>query len=330
MKGFVQKEGSATQKEATTPAPALKSKALPQAPPAQSPKRGLQTPTPAAPKPRLPAQQSKSRPKSTISAASMFDDLASYEPTPSKPTNDRGPTRAAPTYDPPTPKAVANEAPAQVRTAVLPPSDPAPPKKPAASPEKVSSGNNEKVNGAMDIVSEESGIDPTELTDDSNFADIGVDSLLSMVITSRFREELNIELEADFKLFVDCPTVKDLRIFLGGSSDGEQLSSTEAKGEVAVPSEKVSLVSSADDDITDDLPSTETLTEEAAEEYTVSQTKYFDEEEEKEEEEDYSPLPTKEVVLPPVVSDEVEVSTQSSSKVIIPPSVSGQGLLTYR
>ena len=78
------------------------------------------------------------------------------------------------------------------------------------------------VSAALAIVSEESGIAIPELTDDSNFADVGVDSLLSMVIASRFREELGLELEADFSIFADLPTVKDLKAFLaGGSSKGE-------------------------------------------------------------------------------------------------------------
>ena len=67
---------------------------------------------------------------------------------------------------------------------------------------------------AMVIISEESGIAISDLTDDSVFLDIGVDSLLSMVIASRFREELGIDLDIDFSLFVDLPTVKDLRNFL--------------------------------------------------------------------------------------------------------------------
>ena len=78
------------------------------------------------------------------------------------------------------------------------------------------------VSAALAIVSEESGIAIPELTDDSNFADVGVDSLLSMVIASRFREELGLELEANFSIFVDLPTVKDLKAFLAsGNSRNE-------------------------------------------------------------------------------------------------------------
>ena len=320
MKGFVHKEGGAIQKEPTLVAPAQKSKAVPTTPPTQTLKRGLQPSSPAASKPRVAPQQPKSRPKSTISAASMFDDLPSYDPLVSEPTIDRGLRNTTPAHDTPAPKSCAGNAPTHVRTAVLPPSDNTRTSQPTALPETSSSGDNAKIENAMAIISEESGISLTELTDDSNFADIGVDSLLSMVIASRFREELNIELEADFKLFVDCPTVKQLREFLGGSAHGGQKSTSAAEVEVAVPSEKVSLLSSTDNAVMNDPPSTETLTEQK---YPTPQVKAIDSEEEH-----FSPPMTKEIVLPPAVSDEVEVSTPSSSKVIIPPSDPDQGLLT--
>ena len=83
---------------------------------------------------------------------------------------------------------------------------------------------NSTVSAALAIVSEESGIAIPELTDDSNFADVGVDSLLSMVIASRFREELGLELEADFSIFVDLPTVKDLKAFLAGGDSKHESS----------------------------------------------------------------------------------------------------------
>lgn len=86
---------------------------------------------------------------------------------------------------------------------------------PAASPQA-----SRIVDGALQIISEESGITVSELNEESNFADIGVDSLLSMVIGSRFREELGLDLDADFSIFVDLPTVKDLKQFLLGSAPG--------------------------------------------------------------------------------------------------------------
>ncbi|KAL5117793.1 fusarubin cluster-polyketide synthase [Pleosporales sp. CAS-2024a] len=66
---------------------------------------------------------------------------------------------------------------------------------------------------AMEIISEESGVAVSELTDDTNFADVGVDSLLGLTISARFQEQLDIDL--DFNgLFFEHPTVKDLKQFL--------------------------------------------------------------------------------------------------------------------
>jgi acyl carrier protein/pimeloyl-ACP methyl ester carboxylesterase len=100
------------------------------------------------------------------------------------------------------------------------PASPAPPSLPnvetLAQPMMISGStkNNNQMIHALNIISEESGIAVSELTDDSVFSDIGVDSLLSMVIASRFREEIGIDLDIDFSLFVDLPTVQDLKNFL--------------------------------------------------------------------------------------------------------------------
>lgn len=70
---------------------------------------------------------------------------------------------------------------------------------------------------ALEIVSEESGVVTDDLTDDTNFADAGVDSLLWLVIVSRFRDELELDVEHD-SLFLECPTVGDLKNFLLGGT----------------------------------------------------------------------------------------------------------------
>ncbi|KAK2614402.1 hypothetical protein N8I77_001234 [Diaporthe amygdali] len=96
-------------------------------------------------------------------------------------------------------------------------------------------------NRALEIVSEESGIAVDELTDDTNFADTGVDSLLSLVIVSRFREELELDIPMD-SLFVDCPTVADLRSCLLGESSLVS-SDTEVFTEIQVIPTKVAAMS---------------------------------------------------------------------------------------
>lgn len=81
------------------------------------------------------------------------------------------------------------------------------------------------VSAGLAIVSEESGLADSDLTDDTTFADIGVDSLLSIVIASRLREELGLELDAEFSLFLNCPTVRHLKTFLGGKGEARAISS---------------------------------------------------------------------------------------------------------
>lgn len=66
---------------------------------------------------------------------------------------------------------------------------------------------------ALQIVSEESGVAIDDFTDDTNFAESGVDSLLSLVIVSRFRDELELDIRQEF-LFLECPTVADLKQLL--------------------------------------------------------------------------------------------------------------------
>ena len=63
----------------------------------------------------------------------------------------------------------------------------------------------------MQIISEETGIAVEDLADDTVFADSGVDSLLSLMITSRFSEELDTDVRIDSSLFTSCDTLKDLK-----------------------------------------------------------------------------------------------------------------------
>lgn len=64
---------------------------------------------------------------------------------------------------------------------------------------------------ALKIISEESGVSVSELTPEASFGDLGVDSLLSLLCASRFREELGLHYESS--IFLDCPTIKDLESF---------------------------------------------------------------------------------------------------------------------
>ena len=88
---------------------------------------------------------------------------------------------------------------------------------------------------ALQIISEESGVATDELTDDTNFADSGVDSLLSLVIVSRFRDELELDIQHE-SLFLECPTVSDLKQLLLGDSQTAAPAHTSADNKSLLPS----------------------------------------------------------------------------------------------
>ena len=113
---------------------------------------------------------------------------------------------------------------------------------------------------ALALVAEEIGISSSELSDDTQFADLGLDSLLSLTISGKLREELSLEVESS--LFHDYPTVKDFKNFLSQSHSGEEepqdyaeYSSTEAStpatrlGMSSPAPESVSSVSEDDDSV---------------------------------------------------------------------------------
>ncbi|KAL8854505.1 MAG: hypothetical protein Q9221_000776 [Calogaya cf. arnoldii] len=60
---------------------------------------------------------------------------------------------------------------------------------------------------ALAVAAAEIRVPISELSDNVVFADIGVDSLMSLTISSRLREELGTEISSN--LFIDCPSVAD-------------------------------------------------------------------------------------------------------------------------
>ncbi|KAL8840742.1 MAG: hypothetical protein Q9170_001180 [Blastenia crenularia] len=65
---------------------------------------------------------------------------------------------------------------------------------------------------ALAIIASELGIPTNELADSIEFANLGVDSLMSLSITGRMREELEIEVQSS--LFTDHPTVRGMKGYL--------------------------------------------------------------------------------------------------------------------
>ena len=66
---------------------------------------------------------------------------------------------------------------------------------------------------AFEIIAEELAIDVRMLTDDGFIADFGLDSLMSLVLSQRLREELKIEIRDAF--FLEVSTFRELKTLLG-------------------------------------------------------------------------------------------------------------------
>ncbi|KAL6702818.1 Non-reducing polyketide synthase PKS8-1 [Coniothyrium glycines] len=78
-----------------------------------------------------------------------------------------------------------------------------------AAPPTKSSGITEK---ALVLISKETAIELSELTDDADFGNLGIDSLMSLVLAEKFQHELNVKVNGS--LFLDYPTIGDLREWL--------------------------------------------------------------------------------------------------------------------
>ncbi|KKY34489.1 putative polyketide [Diaporthe ampelina] len=67
-------------------------------------------------------------------------------------------------------------------------------------------------NKAMRLIADETAIDEADLVDEASFASLGVDSLMSLVIAEKFRDDLGVQVSGG--LFLEYPTIGDLRGWL--------------------------------------------------------------------------------------------------------------------
>lgn len=103
-----------------------------------------------------------------------------------------------------------------------------PEKQPAPTSKKIShkastsvsppQNGNRIITGFMSIVSEELGLESSELHDGAAFADIGMDSLMSLTVTGRLREECEIDVPTSF--FVDKPTIGEAKFAILAQDSG--------------------------------------------------------------------------------------------------------------
>ncbi|KAL4733582.1 hypothetical protein BDV11DRAFT_175562 [Aspergillus similis] len=99
------------------------------------------------------------------------------------------------------------------------------PQAPVAVPQKQ---NKAIIDDFLALIGEELGVEPSELQDDTAFADIGLDSLMSLSVTGRIREELDLE-AIPSSLFTDFPTigpVKAVIMKLADTSSDETTTAT--------------------------------------------------------------------------------------------------------
>ena len=117
---------------------------------------------------------------------------------------------------------------------------------------------------ALSIIAEESGISIPEMKDDDFLGDLGIDSLLVLVIASRFREELNLDLASSFLMEVntiggirayfkesDSPSVESGLVTDATSSDSDTPSRSSGPSSVSDDSDSARLnIDSKGDEIT--------------------------------------------------------------------------------
>ncbi|KAE8152732.1 hypothetical protein BDV25DRAFT_127719 [Aspergillus avenaceus] len=107
-----------------------------------------------------------------------------------------------------TPAPAPTPAPAAKRPAAAPKSDSAPKRSvPQAAP-----STPKTIEEAIRIVAEESDLDLAELRDESEFANLGIDSLLSLQISGRIREDLGLDIQGS--AFLDNATVGEFKRYL--------------------------------------------------------------------------------------------------------------------
>ncbi|KAF2963431.1 hypothetical protein GQX73_g10156 [Xylaria multiplex] len=68
------------------------------------------------------------------------------------------------------------------------------------------------VSRAISLIAREAGLARSDLQETTTFSELGIDSLMSLVISDKFREELNITVTGS--LFLEYPTIGDLRGWL--------------------------------------------------------------------------------------------------------------------
>ncbi|KAF2096514.1 polyketide synthase PksA [Rhizodiscina lignyota] len=130
-------------------------------------------------------------------------------------------------------------------------SRPAPKVKAAPKPKAVkapkAAGGSSITSRVMKIIASETDVDMSELVDEAAFENLGVDSLMSLTISAKFREDLNLEISSS--LFTDNPTVGEMKKFFnqydGDAPAADEADSEDDSSEVADDDDEVSTPASS-------------------------------------------------------------------------------------
>ena len=145
------------------------------------------------------------------------DESETSAETPSKITASRAPKAATTYHLPPAPMNRVLESEPQLLQSHLEQQQPAPASKPTAmetniTPPTLDSNSNSITARAITLIANEAVLELSELKDSASFAELGVDSLMSLVIAEKFREQLQVTVRGS--LFLEYPTVGDLKAWL--------------------------------------------------------------------------------------------------------------------
>ena len=94
-------------------------------------------------------------------------------------------------------------------TKLTPPPSP-PQEKPSTEAATVNSNKkkNSLVTRALNIIADEAAMDVEDLTEEARFQDLGIDSLMSLVLAQKFRSEIGVEVRDS--IFIEFPCIGDL------------------------------------------------------------------------------------------------------------------------
>lgn len=82
----------------------------------------------------------------------------------------------------------------------------------SAASSSVAPEANPTVASCLRLIAGETGLDVEELTDEASFVELGVDSLMSLVLAAKFHNELGLEVKSS--LFIECASVGKLKAWL--------------------------------------------------------------------------------------------------------------------